>query len=62
MILFPIWACKALVTLVHAQASLVPGYSIPHLGLTLNRDLWSHTGPQNKLVILVTLLNLSLTW
>ena len=47
---------------VLTQASLGPGYSIPHLGLTLNRDLWSHSGPQNKLVILVTLLNLTLTW
>ena len=29
-ILFPIWACMALVTLVLTQASLGPGYSIPH--------------------------------
>ena len=32
-----------------------PGYSIPHLGLTLTRDLWSHSGPQTKLVTLVPL-------
>ena len=50
VILFPIWTCMALVTLVHTQASLGPGYSIPHLGLTLTRDLWSHSGPQTKLV------------
>ena len=55
VILFPIWACMALVTLVLTQASLGPGYSIPHLGLTLTRDLWSHSGPQTKLVTLVTL-------
>lgn len=53
VILFPIWACMALVTLVLTQASLGPGYSIPHLGLTLTRDLWSHSGPQTKLVTLV---------
>ena len=35
-------------TLVLTQASLGPGYSIPHLGLTLTRDLWSHSGPQNN--------------
>ena len=52
----------ALVTLVLTQASLGdgpndphPGYSIPHLGLTLTRDLWSHSGPQTKLVTLVPL-------
>ena len=28
VILFPIWACMALVTLVHTQASLGPGYSL----------------------------------
>ena len=28
VILFPIWACMALVTLVLTQASLGPGYSI----------------------------------
>ena len=39
VILFPIWACMALVTLVLTHASLGPGYSIPHLGLTLTRDL-----------------------
>ena len=44
VILFPIWACMALVTLVLTQASLGPGYSIPHLDLTLTRDLWSHLG------------------
>ena len=55
VILFPIWACMALVTLVLTQASLGPGYSIPHLGLTLTRDLWSHSGPQTKLVTLVPL-------
>ena len=42
VILFPIWACMALVTLVLTLASFGPGYSIPHLGLTLTRDLWSH--------------------
>ena len=55
VILFPIWACMALVTLVLTQASLGPGYSIPHVGLTLTRDLWSHSGPQTKLVTLVPL-------
>ena len=55
VILFPIWACMALVTVVLTQASLGPGYSIPHLGLTLTRDLWSHSGPQTKLVTLVPL-------
>ena len=55
MILFPIWAFMALVTLVLTQASLGPGYSIPHLGLTLTRDLWSHSWPQIKLVTLVPL-------
>ena len=34
VILFAIWACMALVTLGLTQASLGPGYSIPHLGLT----------------------------
>ena len=38
VILFPIWACMALVTLVLTQASLGPGYSIPHLRLTLPRE------------------------
>ena len=42
--LFPIWACMALVTLVLTQESLGTGYSIPHLGLTLTRDLWSILG------------------
>ena len=55
VILFPILACMALVTLVLTQAPLGPGYSIPHLGLTLIRDLWSHSGPQIKLVNLVHL-------
>ena len=55
VILFPFWACMALVTLVFTQASLEPGYSIPHLGLTLTRDIWSHSGPQIKLVTLVPL-------
>ena len=41
---------------------LGPGYSIPHLGVTLTRDLWSHSGPQTKLVTLVTDLGLTLTW
>ena len=50
-----------LVTLELTWASLVPGYSIPHLGLTLTRDLWSHFGPQTKLVTLVTPLGLTLT-
>ena len=51
-----------LVTLVLTQASLRPGYSIPRLGLTLTRDLWSHSGPQTKLVTLVPPLGLTLTW
>ena len=51
VIQFPIWACMALVTLVLTQESLGTGYSIPHLSLTLTRDLWSHSGPQTKLVI-----------
>ena len=55
VILFPIWAYMALVTLDLTQASLGPGYSIPHLGLTLTRDLWSYSGPQTKLVTLVPL-------
>ena len=55
MILFPIWACMALVTLVLTQASLGSGYSIPHMSLTLTSDLWSHSGPQTKLVTLVPL-------
>ena len=55
VILFPIWACMALVTLVLTQASLGPGYSIPHLGLTLTTDLLSHSGPQTKMVTLVPL-------
>ena len=62
VILFPIWACMALVTLVLTQALFGPGYSIPHLGLTLTRDLWSHYGPQTKLVTLVAPLGLTLTW
>ena len=32
-----------------------PGYSIPRLGLTLTRDIWSHSGPQIKVVTLVPL-------
>ena len=44
------------------QASLGPGYSIPHLGLNLTRDLWSHSGPQTKMVTLVPPLGLTLTW
>ena len=62
VILFPIWACMALVTLVLTQASLGPGYSIPHMSLTLTRDLWSHSGPQTKLVILILPLGLTVTW
>ena len=62
MILFPIWACMALVTLVLTQASFGTGYSIPHLGLTLTTDHWSNSGPQTKLVTLVPLLGLTLTW
>ena len=69
VILFPIWAYMALVTLVLTQASLGvgpndphPGYSIPHLGLTLTRDLWPNSGPQTKLVTLVPPLGLTLTW
>ena len=62
VILFPIWACMAVLTLVLTKASLGPGYSIPHLGLTLTGDLWSHSGPQSKLVTLVSPLALTLTW
>ena len=51
-----------LVTLVLTQASLGPGYSIPLLGLILTRDLWSHSGPQTKLVTLVPPLGLTLRW
>ena len=66
VILFPICACMTLVTLVLTQASLGPGYSIPHLGLTLTRDLgpirglklnwllWFPSGPHPYLVTLVT--------
>ena len=53
VIRFPFWPCMALVTLVFTQASLGPGYSIPHLELTLTRDLWSHSWPQTKLFTLV---------
>ena len=60
-ILFPFWACMALVILVFTQASLGPGYSIPHLDLTLTRDLWSHYGPQTKLVTLVPPLSFTIT-
>ena len=60
-ILFPICACMALVTLVLTQASLGPGYSITYLGLILTSDLWSHSGPQTKLVTLVLPLGLTLT-
>ena len=35
-------------------------YSPPRL--TLTRDLWSHSGPQTKLVTLVPPLALTLTW
>ena len=62
VILFPIWAYMALVTLVLTQASLGPGNYIPHLDLTLTRDLWSHSGPQTKLGTLVPPLGLTLTW
>ena len=62
VILFSIWACMALVTLVLTQASLGPGYSIPHLGLTLTRDLWSHSVPITKLVTLILPLGLTVTW
>ena len=62
VIVLRIWACMPLVTLVLTQASLGPGYSIPHLGLTLTRDLWSHSGHQTKLVTLVAPLGLTLTW
>ena len=44
------------------QASLGPGYSIPLLGLILTSDLWSHSGPQTKLVTLVPPLGLTLRW
>ena len=62
VILFHIWAFMALVTLVLTQASLGPGYSITRLVLTLTRDLWSHSGPQTKLVTLVPPLGLTLPW
>ena len=62
VILFPICACMTLGTLVLTQASLGSGYSIPHLGLTLTKELWSHSGPQTKLVTLVPPLGLTLTW
>ena len=62
VILFPIWACMALVTLVHTQGSLGPGYSIPQLDLTLTRDFWSLSEPQTKLVTLVRPLGLTLSW
>ena len=62
VILFPIWACMALVTLVLTQASLGSGYSIPHMSLTLTSDLWSHSGPQTKLFTLVPPLGLTLPW
>ena len=61
VILFPIWDCMALVTLVLTQASLGPGYSITYLGLILTSDLWSHSEPQTKLVTLVLPLGLTLT-
>ena len=32
------------------------------LGLTLTRDLWSHSGPQTKMVTLVPPLGLTITW
>ena len=62
VILFPIWASMALVTLILTQASLGPGYYIPHLGVPLTRDLWSHSGTQTKVVTLVHTLGLTLTW
>ena len=72
VILYPIWACMVLVTLVLTQSSLGPGYSIPRLGFTLTRDLWSHSGPQTELVTVVplrasplpgdSLSNMDLTW
>ena len=60
VILFPIWVCMVLMTLVHTQASLGPGYSTPQLGFTLTRDLWSQSGPQTKLVTLNPPLGLTL--
>ena len=62
VILYPIWACMVLVTVVLTQASLGPGYSIPQLGLTFTRDLGSHSGPKTKLVTLVPPLGLTPTW
>ena len=50
VILFPIWACMALMTL-----------SIPHLCLTLTMDFSSHSGTQTKLVT-GSPLGLTLTW
>ena len=62
VILIPIWALHG------------PSDSGPHLGFIgtwilystpgphLNRDLWSHSGPQTKLVTLVTFLGPTLTW
>ena len=61
VILFPIWACMALVTLVLTQESLGPGDSSPLLGLTLTTDLLSHSGPQTKMVTLVPPLGITLT-
>ena len=60
--LFLIWACMALVTLVLTQASFGTGYSIPLLGLSFTTVLWSHSGPQTKLVTLFSPLELTLTW
>ena len=62
VILFPIWACMALVTLVLIQASFGSGYSIQLLGLSFTRVLWSHSGPQTKLVTLFSPLDFTLTW
>ena len=62
VILFPICACMTLVTLVLTQVSFGPGYFIQHLGLTLTTDLWSHSGPQTKLVTVIPPLDLTLTW
>ena len=61
VILFPIWVCMALVTLVLTQASFGSRYSIPHLGLTLTTDLLSHSGPQTKMVTLLPPLGITLT-
>ena len=62
VILIPIWALHGPSDSGPHLGSIAPGYCIPHLGLTLTGDLWSHSGPQTKLVTLVPPLGLTLTW